>query len=416
MMHMARRIAAAVVALVVAAAVPAAAAASFKRGASMVEFFSFPATTGEGAAKSYVYPAFPKVTAALLQFNFDDLRKTGFDHIRVPIELGPLMRGDEIQRRMILDQLQSVIAVLHRSGLGVLVTAIPPQLHGELPETYLDGLKGPKFSLYFETVQRIATELGAIKTGLVALEPMNEPQSECRAKTGLDWTSYQDFMVERIRAIAPDLPLFLTGGCWSNIEGIVLLESDLLRDRRNFVSVHFYYPFLFTHQAAHWSMPYIAGTIGVPYPASAGTMAQALAMTRERFKTVPLKAGADRSEALSKAEHEIAKYFKEGQGPADVDGWMKRVADWQKRQGLQPDQIVFTEFGAMKQLQNGVEIEKPSRARWLHDASSAIERNGWGWNIYVLNSDPFGIYVREADRHPDPDLLRALRLKKIKND
>jgi endoglucanase len=414
----ARRIVVAVVALMIAAAMPSAdaGAASFKRGASMVEFFSFSATTGEGAAKSYVYPAFPKVTAALLQFNFDDLRKIGFDHMRVPIDLGPLMRGDEIQRRTIIDQLQSVIAVLHRSGLGVLVTAIPPQIHQELPETYLDGLKGPKFSLYFEIVERIAAELGAIKTGLVALEPMNEPQSECRAKTGLDWTSYQEFMVERIRAIAPNLPLFLTGACWSNIEGIVLLDSDLLRDRRNFVSVHFYYPFLFTHQAAHWSFPYIAGTIGVPYPASAGTMAQTLAMTRERFKTVPLKAGVDRIEALGKAEREIAKYFREEQGPAGVDGWMKRVADWQKREGVHPDQIVFTEFGAMKQLQNGVEIEKSSRARWLHDASSAIERNGWGWNIYVLRDDPFGIYVRETDRYPDPDLLRALRLKKITNE
>lgn len=415
--HFGRYVLAAMAAMVlIAMPVPDASAAGFKRGATMIEFFNFPATTGDGPAKTYANPAYPHAAAALLHFNFDDLRRLGFDHMRVPIDLGPLMQGDEIQRRTVIQQLTTVIAVLHRHGLGVLVTLYPPSLQHELPETYLDGLKGPKFTLYFDIVQRIAAELGTIKSGLVALEPMNEPQSECRAKSGLDWTSYQHFVVGRIRSIAPDLPLFLTGGCWSNIEGIVILESDLLRDRRNYVSVHFYYPFLFTHQAAHWTMPYLAGTIGLPYPASAGTMVQTLAMTRERFKTVPLAAGVDRAEALRKAEREIAKYFGEEQGPAGIEGWMKRVADWQKRQGLHPDQIVFTEFGAMKQLQNGVEIEKASRARWLHDASSAIERNGWGWNVYVLQDDPFGLYERKTDRYPDPALLRALRLKDPRDD
>ena len=116
--------------------------------------------------------------------------------------------------------------------------------------------------------------LAAVDTGVVALEPMNEPQSQCRIVFGTDWTAYQQAMVERIRRISARLPLFLTGGCWSNIEGIVQLDTDLLHDRRNFVSVHFYYPFLFTHQSATWSMPYLAGTIGVPYPASAGSLAR----------------------------------------------------------------------------------------------------------------------------------------------
>ena len=112
---------------------------------------------------------------------------------------------------------------------------------------------------------------------------MNEPQSQCRVYFGTDWTAYQQNMVERIRRIAPRLPLFLTGGCWSNIEGIVQLDTDLLHDRHNFVSVHFYYPFLFTHQSATWSMPYLAGTIGVPYPASAGSLAETLELTRAHF-------------------------------------------------------------------------------------------------------------------------------------
>ncbi len=177
---------------------------------------------------------------------------------------------------------------------------------------------------------------------------MNEPQSQCRIHFGTDWTAYQQDMVERIRRIAPRLPLFLTGGCWSNIEGIVQLDTDLLHDRHNFVSVHFYYPFLFTHQSATWSMPYLAGTIGVPYPASAGSLAETLELTRARFRTVKLADGADRAAAEAQAEAEIRKYFGEAQGPAQIADWMNKVADWQAREGVASDQIVFTEFGAMK--------------------------------------------------------------------
>jgi hypothetical protein len=239
---------------------------------------------------------------------------------------------------------------------------------------------------------------------------MNEPQSPCRIRFGTDWTAYQQNLVERIRRIAPQLPLFLTGGCWSNIEGIVLLDSDLLRDRRNFVSVHFYYPFLFTHQSATWTLPYLAGTIGVPFPASAGSLDDALELTRARFTTAGLAPGTDRSAAQAKAESEIRRYFHEEQGTAQVEEWMQRVADWQKQQQVDADRIVFTEFGAMKQEIASVEIDRASRARWLRAASSAIESHGWGWTAYVLRDGPFGLYAHQDDRYPDPQLLRALRL------
>jgi hypothetical protein len=389
------------------------AAAGFQRGATLVEFFNFPATTGEGTARAYADPPFPRATDKLATFDFGALRRIGFDHMRVPLDLGPMMRGNDATRATILAQLKTVIAALRQNGLSVLVTLNPPSLQHELPETYLDGLKGEKFRLYFDNVMRVAAALAPLKDEAIALEPMNEPQDRCRKLIGTDWTEYQKHMVERIRAAAPDLPLFLTGGCWSNIEGIELLDSDLVRDRRNYISVHFYYPFLFTHQSAHWTMPHMAGVIGVPYPASAGSEEATLALTRERFKTVTLKDGADRGDALRKAERETRRYFAEAQGPADVEKWMQRVATWQQREKVAADRIVFTEFGAMKQTVDGVEIGKSSRTRWLYDVASAIERRGWGWTVYVLRDDPFGLYEHEGDRSPDPALLRALRLRPV---
>jgi endoglucanase len=385
-------------------------APQFKRGATLVEFFEFPATVGDGATKRYADPAYPRALSAMALFDFDGLRRIGFDHMRVPLDVGPLLTGDERQRREIVDQLVNAVSTINRHGLGVLVTLLPPSLRHELPQTYLDGLDGPKFQAYTAMVERVAAALKPLGAGGVALEAMNEPQSQCKIRFGTDWMSYQQVMVERIRRVAPDLPLFLTGGCWSNIEGIVLLDSDLLRDRRNFVSIHFYYPFLFTHQSATWTMPYLAGTIGVPFPASAGSLDDTLALTRAHFKTVALAAGADRAAAQAKAESEIQRYFGEAQGPAQIEEWMNKVADWQRQQQVDSDRIVFTEFGAMKQTIDTVEIDRASRARWLRDASSSIESHGWGWTAYVLRDDPFGLYVNESDRYPDPELMRALGL------
>lgn len=392
------------------------ASATFKRGATLVEFFQFPATTGEGLAKAYADPAFPRAKAALKLFDFDELRQVGFDHMRIPLDLGPMMQGNERQRRDIVEALLSVISEIHHHGLSTLVTLFPPSLQHELPETVLDGMDGPKFRLYSAMVERIADALKSVNSGPVALEAMNEPQSKCRNRFGLDWTDYQQVFVERIRRIAPQLPLFLTGGCWSNIEGIVTLDTDLLRDRRNFVSIHFYYPFLFTHQGATWTMPYLAGTIGVPYPATAGSLEETLSLTRDRFKTVPLQAGADRADAQRKADAEIQKYFREAQGPQQLEQYMNQVADWQKREHIDSDHIVFTEFGAMKQKIDSVEIDRASRTRWLHDTSSAIASRGWGWTAFVLRDDPFGLYVRDTDRSPDPNLLDALQLDAPQGD
>ncbi len=382
---------------------------TFRRGATLVEFFQFPATTGAGDTKRFADPAYPRALSALGLFDFDELRRIGFDHMRVPLDIGPLMQGDESQRRQILRDLVAVVTEIRRHGLDVMVPLFPPSLQHELPETYLDGLDGPKFRLYSAMVERVASALGPLAPA-VAIEPMNEPQSKCRVRFGTDWTAYQQSMVERIRRIAPDLPLFLTGGCWSNIEGIVLLDTELLRDRRNFVSVHFYYPFLFTHQSATWTMPYLAGTIGVPFPASAGSLEETLSLTRDRFRSLALAPGVDRAASQAKAEHEISRYFREAQGPTQIDQWINQVADWQRREGVASDRIIFTEFGAMKQTIDGVEIDRGSRARWLHDASLAMENRGWGWTVFVLRDDPFGLYAKQSDRYPDPQLLRALRL------
>src|SRR6202007_3365297 len=103
-----------------------------------------------------------------------------FDHMRVPLDVGPLMTGSDQERRDILAELSAVIAEINRDGLTVLVTLFQPPLHHELPETYLDGLEGAKFRTYATEVEQVAKTLAAIPAGQVALAPMNEAAVELR--------------------------------------------------------------------------------------------------------------------------------------------------------------------------------------------------------------------------------------------
>ncbi|HJY18418.1 MAG TPA: hypothetical protein VJ353_12355, partial [Xanthobacteraceae bacterium] len=149
----------------VAARLPAVAADStpaFKRGATLVEFFEFPKTTGDGPDKSYADPAYPHPQSALSLFDFDELHRIGFDHMRVPLDVGPLLQGDAQEQKDILDQLVAVVSAINRHGLAVLVTLFPPSLHHELPETTLDGLDGPKFRAYSAAVERVAATLSRV--------------------------------------------------------------------------------------------------------------------------------------------------------------------------------------------------------------------------------------------------------------
>ena len=162
---------------------------------------------------------------------------------------------------------------------------------------------------------------------------MNEPQSKCRVVFGTDWSAYQQVMIERIRRISADLPLFLTGGCWSNIEGFADLDTDLLHDRRNFVSIHFYYPFLFTHQGATWSEALSRrhdrrALSGVGRQSRRHARLDAARASR-RFRCRRRSIATPRR---AKAEAQIERYFREAKARQQVEEWMSRVADWQHRQ------------------------------------------------------------------------------------
>ncbi|CAH1653347.1 cellulase family glycosylhydrolase [Chelatococcus sp.] len=378
---------------------------SFRRGTN-VTWFAFPATTTQGARAGYTASPYAVPDPA----EPARLRALGFDHVRLPVDFGPLLAADRTSRDRLLGDILQSVRSYQAAGLGVIATLMAPGLNGALPEAFLDGVNGRQFQRYLALATRVARRLDALPPQPpVVLELLNEPQQACRAHTGTDWTAHQQALVADLRKGGISLPLLLTGGCWSTIKGLVMLDGGLFKDRRNLVSAHFYDPFVFTHQGSTWTLPFLAEVRGVPYPASRGRLEDTLARTNAAFAASSRWPPAERDKQRHAAEEAIRWYFTSAPGRAAIDEAFASLKAWQDRNDVDPAQIVFTEFGAMRPA-GSVTSDDASRARWLHDVSTALADNGWGWTLWLLNSPPFGLEGAPGNSCPAPELAQAIGL------
>lgn len=363
--------------------------APFHKGVSL-QLFTFPVVNGEG----YAEQPFPGRTGAETHFSTRSLKSSGFDHVRLPVDVGPFLDdSDGRQWTQFLPVFRSFVENLKRDDLNTIVTLVAPARNRQIPEDQLDDLNGPKFRRYTQIAERFAAEMNRWRIDGLALEAMNEPQRICNKTGKADWMAYQDIIVSRLRSSGPNLWLGLTGGCWSKIEGLANLAAGALQDPRMFVSVHFYEPFLFTHQGADWTLDIMPLISGLPYPADAGSLDRVLANVRA--------AGAGKSPDLTRrAEDAIRHYYSQYADDRSIKAQFQALKQWEVARGLEPGRIVFTEFGAMKTPSG-----ESSRVRWLRDISRAIRANGWGWTVWVLRDGPFGL--EEGGRY-DPALMDAI--------
>lgn len=64
-------------------------------------------------------------------------------------------------------------------------------------------------------------------------------------------------IVDEIRSNAPDHTILLSAPNWSSVSGVVQMRPDLIGDTNVIYNLHFYDPFVMTHQGAGW--------VGTPY-------------------------------------------------------------------------------------------------------------------------------------------------------
>ena len=375
--------------------------AVFRRGINITRLFDSPQRQGSG----YADPAFLPWTHEISPAELARLRATGFDFIRLPIDPGPFLAEDDAHA---LRDLAPVFDFLHtamRDGFGVIVD-LHPRPGGEWsPHAILDAVYGPKFTRYEAFASELAARLEAERTNHVLLELMNEPQSPCARNDGTDWTTNQQHLYAAVRRTAPSLGLVVTGGCFSSIDGLQYLDLHQLADSHLYAMIHFYEPFVFTHQGASWS-PYSKYLAGLRYPVDAADRDAAEAATRNWLSRPAL---ASDDSAAQKAESQLNTYFAHPLNADAIGARFDVAAHWADAMGLPRARVIVGEFGVMDEgggLGTG-QADRAARAAWLRDVSHAATARGFGWAVWGYHGG-FGIVSDDAQRRLDPDVVSAL--------
>jgi endoglucanase len=312
-----------------------------------------------------------------------ELRSLGFDHVRLPLD--PLACGWRVAEPARLpfaqDLQQTVEQVLAAELTLVLDLHLEPSDKASI-EQAAQG-RAALVALW----SALARMVSQAPVPRLALELFNEPQFHGSASPG--WAPFQRQMLQAVREHAPAHTVLLTGHQGSSIEGLQRLKP--LADKAAAYVFHYYSPYLFTHQGAHW-METRYTTAGlhrdVRYPAS-------------------LQAGRplQLSQPHPRAADELQRYVAERWAAERIHRELSAAALWARTHGVP---VVCNEFGVLRAA-----ADPASRYRWIGDVRRSLETLGIGWTLWDY-AHIFGITETSstpptsAPRRIEPLALAAL--------
>lgn len=378
----------------------------FKRGINLSRLQNFSRSDPNRPGK-YMWPPFQGPLSQVSDGELDRLRRLGFDFIRLPVDTGPFLAGTDPERRLLLDGLKTLTIRLIDKGFTVLVDMHPASYNSVwTPKDILADPHGPAFQAYTDLLVQVAKRIRDLPSSKVAFELFNEPQPVCRRTDAEDWTVTQKRLYDEVHRAAPDLPIMLSGPCWSSIDGITRLDPGQYDDRTLF-DAHFYSPHDFTHQSIVWSSPPWRYIAGLSYPWDRGSAENTERITRQYLEILRTGPNPPPDDAFDQARKGIRDYYDKKPDLSYIEQRFDRLADWAADHGVAPDRIVIGEFSAWRPP-NGLE-DDGSRKAWIEDVRKTAESHGFGWALWDYY-EGFGLMTDNQARTIDPDTVEALGL------
>lgn len=337
------------------------------------------------------------------------LRRAGFDFVRLPVDPGPLLAGSPSIRAALLDQLIAAVALARAQDLAVIVNLhANAATHHWTPDRLYGGPNAPGFPAYRHLVGEVAGRLDRFGAERLAFEPVNEPPQSCGA---VDWEELQRQLLAAARAAAPGLTFLATGACGSMIAGLPSLRVRTLAAFEPLLfTFHFYEPYVFSHQGARWmSEPFYPVLNAVPWPAKEGSLTATLAAVRARMTALGKPPQGGGAGTYREAERVLKEYFDAQPDRPFIDGYLRQVADWAKREGVAPGRILMGEFGALRSGAGVAAAGAGDRARYVRDVRQSAEALGFPWAFWNL-FDSMGL-MDDVSRELDPAMIAALGLR-----
>jgi hypothetical protein len=325
-----------------------------------------------------------------------DLRQSGFDFVRLPIEPGPLLAlGPGERRQGLLDQVVATVRLLHDADLAVIVDLHLVSRPGSPHGTEAVLADPHRFAAYLELVEAVGEALTGLDPARTAFEPINEPNHDCAA-IALGKSVLWPPMLKRLHAAArhaaPDLPIVLTGACWGHAAGLTALDPELIDDANVIWTFHSYEPFVFTHQGAGWISVAERYLEDIPYPP-------------DRLDDHSLDRLAQAAARRAKGAHDVHdfRYRLEAYrraGTAATRTPIEAVAAWADTHAIPRDRLLLGEFGAMRGT---------DRLAFLEAKRLAAEEQGIPWAVWSWGDD-LAITLDRSSRRLDPAVCTALGL------
>lgn len=182
----------------------------------------------------------------ILPEDFRRIAGWGFDHVRLPIDYNVIQdsTGDMLSEG--LRRVDAALSECEKRGLRTVLDLHKTQgFSFDAAEREAGFFESAEYQRRFYTVwETFAKRYGR---EAVLFDLLNEvTTSDCLAP----WKRISRECVERIRDIAPDVPVIVGSYYWNSARTVPELDAPF--DGRTAYSFHFYEPHDFTHQGAYW--------------------------------------------------------------------------------------------------------------------------------------------------------------------
>lgn len=339
--------------------------------------------------------------------NFSGIKTMGFDHVRLPVNVGPLVlaSADELQRRA--DYVFAQVDAISALGLKVLVDIHTPDKGRNSLYDAQSLVEGPgMFDALTRVVTAFAERAARRPTDQVALELFNEPQVDCRTP-GL-WEGYLKTLVSVARRSAPDHTLVVTGACGGGHFGLLRLDPSSFDDPNLLYSLHYYAPpeFIFQGYAPVTQDLSARYPLLFRWPATAAGAIESLSEFGYRVAALwdtPSSWGYIVSQV-----RKLAVYYGRGYDAGDIARDFESALAWAERYDIPRERLYLGEFGAPRPKPDLLPAYNADRLAWLSAVRREAEASGIPWSCWCYG-DYFGLFD-EASGAVDADMLVSLGL------
>lgn len=324
------------------------------------------------------------------------LRAAGLTHVRLPFDPDRLMRDPANPTdfdAVFLNGMHAAVSRILAADLAVIIDPHPLSAAEStfrqqiaLDDAYLTNVALPFYST-------LAAHFATYSPDWLFFETMNEPVMheffpgtfEQQVQQGIArWNVVQPQIIAALRAGAPDHTLIVKGDTWDNIDSLLALDMTVHTDPNLIFNIHYYDPFVFTHQGATWTWDAVQPLRDVPYPSSPAAVRPLL------------------SRYTGETREALRWYGQERWDRAKVTAAIGVAAAWAAEHNVR---LTVNEFGVY--MPN---TPAKDRLALLKDMRLAFEQYGLGWAMWNFEG---GFNLVEGEfgaRYIPPQMAEALGL------